>query len=92
MLQPERVFGRANTLTGTKVVEGYDFSKIDRLVPHSDWRRETILQGVRYTALRDMEDDGLVRPADTKGRAGQIYGPVYIPPHDFRILYGESAR
>jgi len=89
---PARLWGRRNYLAGSKVTGGYDFSKIDKLVPDSDWRKGSIVRAIRFGALRDMEDNGLIQEASNKGRKGQLYGPVYIHPHDYRILYGQSTR
>ncbi|MDA0840941.1 MAG: DUF6067 family protein [Planctomycetota bacterium] len=39
-------------------------------------------------ALRNFETDEAV----LKAGAGESYGPVYVPYHDYRILYGESKK
>jgi hypothetical protein len=51
-----------------------------------------MLRSIKYRALKDMEDDGLVKENRSKGRSAEVYGPVHVLAHDFRILYGHGAR
>jgi hypothetical protein len=41
-------------------------------------------------ALMDLETGKLIAKAGDK--AGERYGPVYVPHHDYRVLYGECAQ
>jgi hypothetical protein len=86
VLDPTRIFGGPNRLTAQETIGGYDFGAIPT---DGDWRKEKVL-GLHkdYAALQDMEDTGVVRAADNKGQAGEIYGPIHILPHDYRIVYG----
>jgi hypothetical protein len=38
--------------------------------------------------MKDLE----TREVIPKSGAGETYGPVFIPYHDFRILYAESKK
>jgi hypothetical protein len=41
-------------------------------------------------ALMDLETGKLI--AKSGDKAGERYGPVYVPYHDYRVLYGECAQ
>jgi hypothetical protein len=41
-------------------------------------------------ALMDIETGELI--AKSGDKAGERYGPVYVPYHDYRVLYGECAQ
>ena len=40
-------------------------------------------------ALKDFETDELISRAVDKG---ELYGPVFVPYHDYRILYAECRQ
>ncbi|HUU60673.1 MAG TPA: hypothetical protein VMZ50_14125 [Phycisphaerae bacterium] len=92
ILDPARVFGGANRLMGSAVVRTYDFSRIEGLVPTSDWRKGNVEGIAKWRVLKDLEDGGLVRENTSRGRRGEIYGPLHVLPHDYRIVYGMSTR
>lgn len=89
LLEPGKVLGpEGSTLTGLEIIQGYDFGTIP---DDSDWRREkvgTYRWMFGATGLMDAEDGGYVTVSTSKGQTAAIYGPVYIPRHDYRILYG----
>jgi hypothetical protein len=88
---PARLFGpNGNRLTGEEVGKAYDFSKILAAVPNSDWN-PGIVGTMRYKALQDLETDGAVKQNITTGRKADIYGPLFVLPHDFRIVMGISG-
>ena len=41
-------------------------------------------------ALMDLETGKLI--AKSGDKAGERYGPVYVPYHDYRVLYGECEK
>ncbi|HUU60195.1 MAG TPA: glycoside hydrolase domain-containing protein, partial [Phycisphaerae bacterium] len=92
VLDPKRIFGGPNRITGAQTIREYDFSKIEKIDKNSDWRAPRVSRLANYPSLLDLEDRGVVKAAGTKGREGEIYGPVYIGPHDYRILYGYGTR
>jgi hypothetical protein len=95
LLDPKRLLGRRgqNRITGREVVAGYDYGPMKALVPgYCDWGQKILMQQAGYRALKDLENDGLVEVNSAKGRRGEIYGPLFVLPHDFRILYADNAR
>lgn len=94
VLAPAAVWGGPNRLTGREVLDkDINF----RAIPaDSDWRkgklaswsseRITTPQGGRGV-LEDAEDHGVVQEPTAKGGT-EVYGIIFIPAHDFRILYG----
>ncbi|HUU59664.1 MAG TPA: hypothetical protein VMZ50_08975, partial [Phycisphaerae bacterium] len=83
-------FGGPNCMTNTEIVtQQYDHSKIEGLVKNSDWRTANLLSwGHRISALLDLEDRGAVKVASSKGRRGEVYGPLHVLRHDYRVVYG----
>jgi len=100
ILQPERIFGGQNQLTWRNIVSQLDFSGTDGLTEStsvqlgpSDWRKGKVLGSVKdKMALKDLEEDGTVLSAPKQPSGAEIYGPVFIRAHDYRILYGYSGK
>ncbi len=86
LLDRDRVLGGENRVRGENVVAGYDWERIEGLVPQSDWRSDKIGGAAKYRALIDMEDRGLIKVSARAKRGQEIYGPVFIRPHDYRVL------
>ena len=91
--QPGRLFGGQNRMTTQEVFRGYDLSHIP---PKADWSARPLEGAIRRgahvplfggAALMDMEDHGFVRQRKARGKL-EVYGRVFIPRHDFRVLYG----
>lgn len=85
----ERLLGAANSLTiWPEMTETY---WQDDLIPaNSDWRKNNVRNYVvsnrgSNESMIDMEGEGRVRQASKDG-ALEIYGPLYIPAHNFRVL------
>jgi hypothetical protein len=89
ILDPARIFGGENTIRERDICSQYDFS---RMPPQSDWGRGPMLGrrsagGKGGIVLEDVENHGIVqRPAAKDGT--EVYGPVYVPAHGFRLLRG----
>jgi len=95
VFEPGRIFGGPNRMTAKEIVESYEFRAIPR---DSDWRKGKVLArqsgrgGASFAALMDMEDKGVVLAADSKGQDAEIYGPLFVRAHNYRVLYGYWIR
>ena len=80
ILDPRRVFGGDNNLTLKNVVAGYELPAEGEGLDLSDWLGDDAGRRV----LKDIETDEVVQSA-----AGQrkVYGPVWVPHHNYRVLY-----
>jgi hypothetical protein len=92
VLDPARLFGTRNGLTAPAITKMTDFSAIP---DDSDWRQSKIANRMggrerEAYALMDLEDNGVVLYSESKGMDANIYGPLFIRPHNFKILYGVS--
>jgi hypothetical protein len=91
LLDPEKLLGGSLRITLADVISSYDLA----VVPEdSDWRREKLLsaRATRNKALRDLEDQGAVLIAEAApGQTSHIFGPVFVPAHDFRVLYAAAV-
>ncbi len=92
ILQPQRLFGGpACTLTADAI--GARSPKVevpaDELLKHVN-SGEFSVRG-KNTALWDQElgDQVIHAVNSTRVVTGEIYGPLHVPAHSFRILYGE---
>ena len=85
VLDPARVFGGSNTLTASKATRR---SSVPEALA-GWWKRVTERHGGE-AALRDLET-GAVIPATGNRARGERYGPIHVPYHDFRILYGRHV-
>ncbi len=86
VLDLERVLGPGvQRLSGSAVVRELDYGKVP---DDSDWRKEKIAPAFRKDyGLRDLENGGFVRASSNKGTTADIYGPLYIPAHDYRLVW-----
>jgi len=87
LLDPEKLLGGSLHITLGDVIRAYELAGVP---DDSDWRREKLLRAraTRNKALRDLEDQGAVLIAEAApGQTSHIFGPVFVPAHDFRILY-----
>ncbi|MFO7872010.1 MAG: hypothetical protein R6V03_11350, partial [Kiritimatiellia bacterium] len=80
----ERILGGRNTLKAGKVREETEVP--EELKP---WWNSVAKRNADEPVLMDFETGDVVACAD---RDRQIYGPVYVPYHTFRILYAEHAE
>ncbi len=91
---PQRIFGGPNLLQGLDAAQHLDFTRIHALSKavgweYNDWDYSHLVGSwVKWKALQNLEDNGSVQENSAKGRAGEIYGPLFIRPHDFVLLYG----
>jgi len=93
---PNRVFGRqGNSVTAQSLMDRWDFSGIP---DESDWRKDRLEKQARSHAgkpdddcvvLHDLEDDGYVVRQVKKNNL-EVYGPLFVAPHSFRLLRGEG--
>jgi hypothetical protein len=96
VLDLQRIFGPGlQRLHGGAVVRAMDFGKVP---DDSDWRTARVAKyfGDSY-GLRDLENGGYVRASSNKGTTAEIYGPLYVPAHDYRLVWayglpGEDAE
>jgi hypothetical protein len=77
---PERVLGGANTLT-----KGHIRSQTEVPEALADLWTELSQRDQDALALRDIETGEVVAKASSPEES---YGPVYVPMHDYRVLYG----
>ena len=83
ILDTKRILGGANTLRGGDVVALKKVPEVLKAAWDADARAATT------PALRDFETDGLILRTGDKA---EQYGPVYVPYHDYRILYAECRQ
>jgi len=84
ILEPERILGGTNTLTGAQV-RGRTSLPEDL----QGWWSELSQRDRAATVLMDFESKDIV--ARVAG-AEEIYGPIHVPYHDYRILYGHHEE
>lgn len=98
LLKPERLLGGVNNLDLATVRNAFTIpplpeGELFQHVSAHQFKGTSLRFGWeegRTTVLKDMEEGDIV----CRGRAGErmiqgeVYGPIYIRPHDFRILYG----
>jgi hypothetical protein len=90
ILDEERVFGGKNQMSMRQILREIDFTGIPK---DADWRREAVT-GMRGDppALLDVEGDSALQAAKVRDDTGTIFGNLFIPAHDFRVLYGYSSK
>ncbi|MFW5803562.1 MAG: hypothetical protein ACOCWJ_06550 [Verrucomicrobiota bacterium] len=85
----DRLLGGANSLTYWPEMTKTYWQ--DDLIPsNSDWRKNNVRnyvvgRGKTLESMIDMEGEGQVRQASKDGSL-EIYGPLFIPAHDFRVV------
>jgi len=98
VIDPQRLFGGANEIMKTDMIDRWDFGAIPE---DGDWSRGKLRgQGVRSTVpgepprgnvpfLLDLEDDGgLVQSVVSGGQ--EVYRRLFVPARGFRLLYGRG--
>jgi hypothetical protein len=85
LLDSERLLGGRNTLRARDALtrSGYREPAPEEL---SDWWRALVGEYEDRPVLLDIERGEVVPRA---GDGSETYGPVYVPYHDFRVLYAE---
>ena len=79
----KRILGGANTLRAGDIAA---LKKVPEVLKAA-W--STDAKAVATPALRDFETDAPVLRAGDKG---ERYGPVFVPYHDYRVLYAECRQ
>ena len=82
ILNTKRILGGANTLRGEAVAAVKPVPEVLKAAWSPDARTAA-------PALRDFETDELIARA---GKDGERYGPVFVPYHDYRVLYAEGRQ
>ncbi len=77
---PAAVFGGPNSLTAQQV-------NAAATLPDA---AKDLIGGGSAAALRDMETGGAI--GRKAGATDETYGPIFVPMHDFRIIYGQCAK
>ena len=84
----KRIFGAGpRRPRGLEVIQEKDYGQVP---DDSDWRKDRGWVPYRNRGLKDLEDGGFVRASENKGQTAEIYGPIHIPPKDFRLVWGYS--
>jgi hypothetical protein len=81
----KRLLGGANTLRRRDVL---DCAKVPAALQQA-WQA-TDGKAADEPALMDLETGKLI--AKSGDKTGERYGPVYVPNHDYRVLYGECEK
>jgi hypothetical protein len=91
LLTPEKLLGGRVNSKLSDIIRDY---KLTGIPDDSDWRQEKLLRtrSTKSLALMDLEDRGGVVAAEpAAGQGSQIFGPIFVPAHDFRIIYGYAV-
>ncbi|MDA0836953.1 MAG: DUF6067 family protein [Planctomycetota bacterium] len=78
-----RILGGSNTLKAGPVRLGVEMPE-----GLGDWWSNTATRDQDAIVLQDLETGEAI----PKAGAGETYGPVFLPYHDFRLLYAESRQ
>lgn len=84
LLAPERLLGGPNTLTAKEVRAGASLP-----AEIADWWAKLANRKADARVLMDLESGDIVERIDGVEEA---YGPVHVPYHDYRILYGHYEK
>ncbi len=90
ILNSVRLMGAMNAQTMSEIVNGYDYSMAPDQSDYSKTRAtaEAAMRHSKLTfALKDMEDHSAVVRAKSANPRVDIYGPIHIRAHDFRVLH-----
>jgi len=90
LLDPERLLGGTNVLTGGAIIrKTVDFSKVPQ---DGDWRPDT-LSASRGPALHDLETGSIVPAVVKRGAVAAVeYGRLFVAPHEFRVFVVSSDK
>ncbi len=83
----ERLFGSGNARpTGPNILRNLNYGNVPE---NSDWGIKRVVAGPAYrgAGLLDLEMRGFVRADSNKGQSAEIYGPLHVPPRNFRLLW-----
>ncbi len=83
VLNSDRIFGGANTLKAGDIRGAAEVPPILK-----KWWTALKDRNAATAALKNFETGEAV----LKTSEGDSYGPVYVPYHDYRVLYGESKK
>lgn len=95
VLDPGRIFGGTNQFELADAAKGLDFSGVP---DDSDWRRGKVIGAVKgrgkksRMALKDLESGGAVRAPKNQPAGAEVYGPLFVRSHNYRILYGHGGK
>jgi len=87
VLDVARIFGQGrNRPVGRSFIAALEYGSVPG---DSDWGKERIPRRPEYRpcGLRDLEDGGFVLAPSNKGQTAEIYGPLFVPAHDFRLVW-----
>ncbi|MCX5660339.1 MAG: DUF6067 family protein [Planctomycetota bacterium] len=89
LVQPQRILGGLNAKTANETAGTFS---VAGLPENGDWKVGQLAARLpaANNVLLDLETNGLVDMAPTKEKGEQVFGPVFILPHDFRILYAQG--
>ncbi len=88
ILKSNRLFGGLNALLGTEIHRNYDYSGTPA---DGDWRRAVVTSMARSKLLyylQDLEDGSPVVRCKSANKNVDIYGPIFVRRHDYRVVYG----
>jgi hypothetical protein len=84
LLDPERVLGGPNTLTAG------DVRKPMSVLGEGDtWWPKLAERDAGQVVLMDLETRHVVARAEG---SAEVYGPLHVPYHDYRVLYGHCEK
>jgi hypothetical protein len=96
LFDAKRLLGAANSLELWPFMSKKYWQE-DLIPPNSDWRKQNtrvyVVDRKANESMIDMEGEGRARRAAVDGSL-EIYGPVYLPAHDFRVFQvsGETSH
>ncbi len=80
----QRILGGPNTLTAEAVRR-----QVEVPAELQSWWSRLGGRNRNATVLKDVETGDVIAKS---GTSGETYGPVYVPYHDYRLLYAEHAQ
>jgi len=88
-LRPQVLFGGANKVSTKGLVGSWDLTGVPQ---DSDWNRQRLVASATGLdpTLVDLEDGGYVAQKSATAEL-EVYGPIFIPAHGYRLLWGCGA-
>jgi hypothetical protein len=80
----KRILGGPNTLTARDVR-----GQVEVPEQLESWWNQLAQRNADATVLMDLETGDVIAKS---GTSGETYGPLYVPYHDYRLLYAEHAE